>query len=115
MKTEKKAIVILIILWIIAICLSCYFYSTKIPSNPNPDEFIEKIDSLDSKIDSVNIIKDSIKEKIDTVYIKLENNNKRYEKNVNRVINNDVSEDYVFFCNYINNNRSRLDSINHSL
>lgn len=115
MKTERKVLAVLVILWATAVCLSCYFYANETPITQNPDEFIEKIDSLDSKIDSVYVIGDSIREKIDTVYIKLEDNNKYYEENFNRVINNDVSEDYVFFLNYINSNRARLDSISDNL
>lgn len=115
MTTERKVLVILVVLWTIAIGLFCYFYSNRVPATQNPDEFIEKIDSLDSKIDSVYVIRDSICKKIDTVYVKLENNNKQYEENFNRVVNNDVSEDCMFFLNYINFNKSRLDSINNSL
>lgn len=115
MKTEKKVLAVLVVLWVVAVCLFCYFYSNRVPVTQNPDEFIEKIDSLDSKIDSVYVIGDSIREKIDTVYIKLEDNNKYYEENFNRVINNDASEDYVFFLNYINANRARLDSISDNL
>lgn len=115
MKTERKVLAVLIFLWAAAVCLFCYFYSNRAPATQNPDELIEKIDSLDSKIDSVYVIRDSICEKIDTVYVKLEDNNKYYEENFNRVINNDASEDYVFFLNYINANRARLDSISDNL
>lgn len=115
MKTERKVLAVLVVLWAAAVCLFCYFYSNRVPANQNPEKFIERIDSLDSKIDSVYVIGDSIREKIDTVYIKLEDNNKYYEKNFNRVINNDASEDYVFFLNYINANRARLDSISDNL
>lgn len=115
MKTDKKTIVLLIVLWSIFVCLFCYLFSDEVSTIKNSDEFIEKIDSLNSKIDSIYIVRDSICEKIDTVYIKLENNNKQYEENFNRVINNDASEDYVFFLDYINANRARLDSINNNL
>ena len=115
MKTERKVLAVLVILLAAAVCLFCYFYSSKVPTTQNPDEFIEKIDSLDSKIDSVYVIRDSIHEKIDTVYIKLEDNNRYYEENFNRIINNDAGEDYVFFLNYINANRARLDSISDNL
>lgn len=115
MKTERKVLAVLIVLWAAAVCLSCYFYSNRVSAIQNPDEFIEKIDSLDSKIDNVYVIRDSICEKIDTVYVKLEDNNKYYEENFNRVINNDASEDYVFFLDYINANRARLDSISDNL
>lgn len=115
MKTERKVLAVLVFLWATAVCLFCYFYSNRVPATQNPDEFIEKIDSLDSKIDSVYVIRDSICEKLDTVYVKLENNNKQYEENFNRVITNDASEDYVFFLDYINANRARLDSISNNL
>lgn len=115
MKTEGKVLAVLVVLWAAAVCLSCYFYSNRVPATQNPDEFIERIDSLDSRIDSVYVIRDSIYEKIDTVYVKLENNNKQYEENFNRVITNDASEDYVFFLDYINANRARLDSIGNNL
>lgn len=115
MKLERKVLAVRVVLWATAVCLFCYFYSNRVPATQNPEKFIERIDSLDSKIDSVYVVRDSICEKIDTVYIKLEDNNKRYEENFNRVINNDTNEDYVFFLNYINNNRVRLDSIGNNL
>lgn len=115
MKTEKKVLAVLVVLWATVVFLVCYLGSSRIPERTNPDEFIERIDSLDSKIDSVYDIRDSICEKIDNTYIKLEDNNKQYEENFNRVINNDVNEDYVFFLNYINSNRARLDSLNNNL
>lgn len=114
MKIEKKVLAALVILWATVVFLVCYLGSSRVPEQTNPEEFIEKIDSLDSKIDSVYVIRDSICEKIDTVYIRLENINKQYEENFNRVINNDASEDYVFFLDYINSNRARLDSLNNN-
>lgn len=108
--------IILVILWIAITILYCYFFrKCQVDIQTSPEESIEKIDSLGSKIDSIYIVKDSICEKIDTVYIKLEDNNKQYEENFNRVINNDANEDYVFFLNYINSNRERLDSIGNCL
>lgn len=74
-----------------------------------------KVEVLQSQIDSITNVKDSIRERIDTIYIKLETNNKQYEKDVNRVLNNDVNEDMRFFLDYINANRARLDSISSSL
>lgn len=79
------------------------------------EETIEKIDSLESKIDSIYIIKESIQERIDTIYVKLEENNKQYEKDFNNILNNDANEDFLFFLNYIDSNRARLDSISKGL
>lgn len=115
MKVEKKVLAALFLLWTAVVFFVCYLGSTRISEQKNPEEFIEKIDSLDSKIDSIYVVRDSICEKIDTIYVKLEDNNKHYEENFNRVINNDASEDYVFFLDYINSNRARLDSISNSL
>lgn len=108
--------IILVILWIVITILYCYFFrKCQVDIQTIPEESIEKIDSLGSKIDSIYIVKDSICEKIDTIYVKLEDNNKQYEENFSRVINNDANEDYVFFLNYINSNRERLDSIGNCL
>ena len=115
MKTERKVLIVLYLLWAVLVFLVCYLGSARISEQKPPEEFIEKIDSLDSKINSVYAVKDSICEKIDTVYIKLEDINKQYEENFNRIINNDVNKDYVFFLNYISANRARLDSINNNL
>lgn len=114
--TEKRKIQILVFaLWTLAVLLFCYFYSNKNSGQQNPEEFIEKINSLDSKIDSIYISRDSILEKIDTVYIRLENNNKQYEENFNHILTNDANEDLVFFLDYINANRDRLDSVGNSI
>ena len=72
---------------------------------------IEKIDSIKSEIDSLYIVKDSIYIQIDTIYKQLNNNNKEYEKNFNTIINNTSDENVLFFKNYIESNRERLDSM----
>ena len=115
-EAEKTAFAVVgVILSFMLIGAAIMIPLANMKSCKNPDEFIEKIDSLDSKVDSIYVVRDSILEKIDTVYIKLEDNNKQYEENFNRVVNNDASEDYVFFLNYINSNRARLDSISNNL
>ena len=114
MKTERKVLIVLYLLWAVLVFLVCYLGPSRISEQNHPEEFIEKIDSLDSKIDSVYAVKDSICEKIDTVYIRLEDTNKQYEENFNRIVNNDAGEDYVFFLDYISANRARLDSISNN-
>lgn len=113
-SNKKKLTILCIVLWVVFI-LGFGYLSYKKVSNKNPEEFIERIDSLDSRIDSIYIIKDSIQERVDTVYIKLQDNNKQYEEDVNRIINNDADEDCSFFLEYINSNRARLDSISNNL
>lgn len=77
----------------------------------NTKEYIERIDSLESEITILQSKKDSINTVIDTIYVRIENNNKRYEENSSTVINNSTSDNYLFFTEYVNRNKSRLDSI----
>lgn len=109
-KAARWSIIILATLVIAAggiIAFLLHKHNVEVPST-------ERIEHIQSQVDSVYVVKDSIRERIDTVYVKLENNNKQYEKDVNRVLDNDVNEDRVFFLEYINSNRARLDSISHS-
>lgn len=78
---------------------------------PDTKEYIERIDSLESEISVLQSKKDSIDAVIDTVYVRIKDNNTRYEENSNTVINNSTSDNYLFFTDYINRNKSRLDSI----
>lgn len=72
---------------------------------------IEKIDSIKSEIDSLYIVKDSIYIQIDTIYKQLNNNTKEYEKDFNTIITNTTDKNLMFFHDYIEANRERLDSI----
>lgn len=103
--------------WIIAflvivIILQGYFLFK--PANntiSDSTEYIERIDSLESEIDSLINIREDIIERVDTIYVKLNNISSEHEKDVDIIVNNDVSEDYSFFLEYIRNNKSRLDSM----
>ena len=77
----------------------------------NPKEIVV----YDSRVDSIYLIRDSIVKEIDTIYYQLEENNSKYEEDLNTIISNTVSEDYIFFRDYIKSNRSRLDSIQTNL
>lgn len=76
--------------------------------------YIKKIDSLESVIDSLGIRRDSIKGEIDTIRIYLDKVNTNYEEDRSVIINNSVSDDYLFFSEYLERNKARLDSINNS-
>lgn len=88
-----------------------YIVISKSRSILDSKEYIEKIDSLESEISIFQFKKDSIDTVIDTVYIKIKDNNKRYEKNINNIINNSTNDDYLFFTKYIERNKTRFDSI----
>lgn len=78
---------------------------------PDTKEYVERIDSLESEISILQSKGDSIDTVINTVYVRIKDNNKRYEENSNIVINNSTSDNYLFFTEYIKRNKSRLDSI----
>lgn len=83
--------------------------------NPTDSKvYVKKIDSLESVIDSLGIRRDSIKGKIDTVRIYLDKVNASYEEDRSVIINNSVIDDYLFFSEYLERNKARLDSINNS-
>ena len=70
-----------------------------------------EIEVLQSKIDSINSKKDSIDQRIDTITLTIEKNHIKYEKDIITILGNNTSEDYLFFTDYINRNKTRLDSI----
>lgn len=80
---------------------------------PDVSEYVNKIDSLQSEIDSIATLRDSVDQRIDTITITIEKTRIKYEKDRNIILDNTTSEDYVFFLEYIRDNKARLDSINH--
>lgn len=90
---------IILVIFIIIIPLFFKFCSNK----------EEKIDN--PKIDSIYIVKDSIINKIDTVYYKINNINEEFKKDLDIINNNITDDNYLFFIEYINTNKGRLDSL----
>ena len=105
-----KAILIVIISLSIGFGVG-YLTLSKPQNIPDTKEYIEKIDSLVSEISILQSKKDSIDIVIDTICVRIEDNNKRYEKNSNIIISNSTNDNYLFFTDYINRNKFRLDSI----
>lgn len=64
-------------------------------------ELIEKIERLETKIDSLNVKKDSIRTVIDSTHIKIITNEKHYQERINIVIHQSYSEDSSFVTDYI--------------
>ena len=110
-KVIKKYWYILLIIALIGIIFWSY---PRGDSSPTPDVsiYVNKIDSLQSEIDSITTLRDSIDRRIDTVIVTIEKNHIQYEKDYTTIMNNTTSEDYVFFLEYIQSNKARLDSIN---
>ena len=110
-KVIKKYWYILLIIALIGIIFWTY---PRGDSSLTPDVsiYVNKIDSLQSEIDSITTLRDSIDRRIDTVIVTIAKTHIQYEKDHTTIINNTTSEDYVFFLEYIRSNKARLDSIN---
>lgn len=80
----------------------------------DPGVYLNKIDSLESTIDSLRTKKDSVDRRIDTVKCLIDDIHNNYEETRTSIIHNNVTDDYLFFTEYLNKNRARLDSINNS-
>lgn len=96
---------------IIAILVGIIIYLIPKKSD-NITPYYSRIDSLSKQIDSLSLKRDSINRQIDTVSIILNNTYIKYEKARNTIINNTTGEDFLFFQQYIDENKQRLDSAN---
>lgn len=100
------------ILLVIAVGIVLWCWPEDDSPVPDVSEYVEKIGSLQSQIDSISTLRDSIDQRIDTVTITIEKTHIQYEKDRTTILSNTTSEDYVFFLDYIRSNKARLDSIN---
>lgn len=73
--------------------------------------YTNKIDSLESEVSTLKAKRDSIKERIDTVTIRIKTNTIKYEKAVNTIRNNSVTDDYLFFTEYLKWYRNYTDTV----
>lgn len=78
----------------------------------NSRVYIEKIDSLELELSLIQQARDSIRGSIDTTIVKIDDNNRDYEKTRDIILSNSITDDYVFFTEYLKWNKERLDSIN---
>lgn len=70
-------------------------------SKPKNDHLIDRINELESKIDSIYSKKDSIKFVIDSTHVKIITNEKHYEKVVNTIMSQPYSSDSQYVTDYI--------------
>ena len=99
---------------LLIIVVSFIFWYKPEDASPTYDtsKYVKEIQSLQTQIDSLSILKDSIDQRIDTVIITIEKTHIQYEKDRNTILSNNTGEDYMFFLNYIRSNTTRFDSIN---
>lgn len=76
--------------------------------------YVDKIDSLESEIVILQQAKDSVRDSIRTTIIYIRDNQNKYEETRDSIINNSVWDDYLFFTNYLEQNRQRLYDMDNS-
>ena len=110
MQRIREVILILSLITNVALGYILYSNSSKVESNS--EEFIAKIDSLELELSNLEVKRDSVNKEIDTVFVKLTAIEKEYEEKYINILSNSTSDDYVFFTDYLERNKERLDSIN---
>lgn len=112
---QKVLNVVLIISLLANITLGfIVFTNSNKNSEVNSIEYLNKIDSLELVISDLNLKRDSINSEIDTVNIIINKVVETYEKDYDIIIGNTTSDDYFFFTGYLERNRERLFSGNNS-
>lgn len=77
-------------------------------------ELIHSLDSLNSKLDSLQIEKDSLVQVIDSSKASVEYINKWYEKTLIDITNQSIASDVVFFTEYISKTDTGFVNSNNS-
>lgn len=92
----------------------CYWVVVSTPKIVTPEEILlRKVDSLSAKIDSINRLNDSIKTIIDTTEIEIQHTYERYIEIRDRIIEQSVDSDCIFFSDYLSKDSQRfVDTIN---
>lgn len=78
------------------------------PKKDRDAELIERLNRLESKLDSIKERKDSLRIVIDSTHVKIITNEKHYQERINTIIVQSSPADSQFVTDYIN---ARLDSI----
>lgn len=98
-KWEKVKIIGIILLILIILVFSCiWIYNRTIKSLPDTERII---DSLSNKIDSIKVENITLIQKNDSIRIKIVEVERNHEENTNTILTNNVSDDYLFFTDYI--------------
>lgn len=100
---KKIGVILLILSLSINIILGLLVFK----KSPSIDSTQSRVDSLEREISEAQVHKDSVGRKIDTIEIIQEKIKVQYEKDRNTIINNNTSDDYLFFTNYL----KRYDSL----
>jgi len=97
-----------LLILVILLGIQQYFIRT----NSKKDDLLERINRLELKIDSLNSKKDSIRNVVDSTHIKIITNERHYQERINTIIAQPSSADSSYVSNYIRFHRSQRDSNN---
>ena len=97
----KKTNTVLLIIITILLLFVIYFYIITADFSPKDDKLLQKINGLELKIDSINSKKDSIRTVIDSTHVKIVTNEKHYQERINTILVQSASSDSGFISNYI--------------
>ena len=99
----KKTNTVLLIIITVLLLFVIYFYIITADFSPKDDKLLQKINGLELKIDSINSKKDSIRTVIDSTHVKIVTNEKHYQERINTILVQSASSDSGFISNYIKN------------
>ena len=97
--------------FLVFIIVSVIFY-LKISKIEEDNTLLQKIDELELKINSLQSKKDSIRTVIDSTHVKIITNEEHYQEVINTIITQPTSEDFEFVRGYIGQYRNKMDSLN---
>lgn len=98
MDMQKIGKIIFVLSIVINIVLIFFLCTNSIP---NIKMHKDKIDSLEQELSEYKNSRDSIQEVIDTIFVQLDDVNTEYEAIYDTILANSVSEDYIFFTEYL--------------
>ena len=98
-KWEKVKIIGIILLILVILVFSyVWIYNRTVKSLPDTERII---DSLSNKIDSIKVENITLIQKNDSIRIKIVEVERNHEENTSTILTNTVSDDYLFFTDYI--------------
>ena len=94
-KIIKTVVIILFLLGVLVFSL------WEIQSRRDASNIEQIIDSITSKIDSIKVENITLVQKNDSIQVRIVEVERTYEENTNTILANSVSDDYIFFSEYV--------------
>ena len=107
---DKYIFILVVVLFILENFFIWFYIVDKLDKRDNV--YIEKIDKIESKINSLQPKKDSIRMVIDSTHVKIITNEQHYQEVVNTIISQPTTADFDFVRGYIRQYRNQNDSLN---